>query len=88
VVETRRLVAHFGDGAEPSRAFQRSMADNAAGAFVPYHELDFFEQLAALGRQGAIDFRLIERTRAPVTPATRDAGEGGIPAHREGGPLS
>ena len=60
LVETRRLVAQFGDGDELRAAFERYAATNAEEAYVLYRELDFFEQLAAFEIEGAIDFHLIQ----------------------------
>ena len=60
LVETRRLVAQFGDGDELRVAFERYAATNAEEAYVLYRELDFFEQLAAFEIEGAIDFHLIQ----------------------------
>ncbi len=60
LVETRRLVAQFGDRDELRAAFERYAATNAEEAYVLYRELDFFEQLAAFEIEGAIDFHLIQ----------------------------
>ncbi len=66
LVETRRLVAQFGDPEDLKAAFQHYLASNAAEAYVLYRELDFFEQLAAFEIQGAIDFHLIELMLGPT----------------------
>ena len=66
LVETRRLVAQFGDRDELKVAFQRYAATNAREAYVLYRELDFFEQLAAFEIQGAIDFHLVELMLGPT----------------------
>jgi hypothetical protein len=60
LAETRRLAARFKSPAELSTAFARYAKDNAREAYVLYRELDYFEQLASLERQGAFDFELIE----------------------------
>ena len=59
LVEARRLINRFDGKEDLSKAFQRYVADNAPEAYVLYRELDYFEQLAALERQGAFDFELI-----------------------------
>jgi hypothetical protein len=60
LVETRRLVARFATKEELSAAFQRYIAENAAEAYVLFRELDYFEQLGALERLGAVHFDLVE----------------------------
>ncbi len=60
LVEARRLVARFDDKEQFCAAFQRFIADNAPEAYVLYRELDYFEQLAALERLGALNFELVE----------------------------
>jgi hypothetical protein len=60
LVETRRLVARFETKEALCAAFQHYMADNSIEAFVFYRELDYFEQLGALERLGAIHFDLVE----------------------------
>ena len=60
LVETRRLAAQFKDPGDLAAAFERYVEANSPEAYVLYRELDFFEQLAALERQRAIDFELIE----------------------------
>ena len=61
LVETRRLVARFKSGDELRRALEGFIARNDVEAYVLYREPDYFEQVAALERQGAIDFELIRR---------------------------
>jgi hypothetical protein len=60
LVEARRLVASFTGPDELAEAFARYVADNAPESYVLYRELDYFEQLAALARTGAIDEQMIE----------------------------
>jgi hypothetical protein len=60
LTETRRLVSGFAGPGELATAFSRYVADNAPEAYVLYRELDYFEQLAALERIGAIDAEMIE----------------------------
>jgi hypothetical protein len=60
LVETRRLVARFETKEALCDAFQRYIADNAMEAYVLYRELDYFEQLGALERLGAVRFDLVE----------------------------
>ena len=59
LVEARRLIARFPTSEELQAAFRRYLADDAPEAYVLYRELDYFEQLAALERAGAVDFELI-----------------------------
>jgi hypothetical protein len=59
MTETRRLVAQFGTPAALRDALRVFMSENAAEAYVLFRELDYFEQLGALERHGAIDFELI-----------------------------
>jgi hypothetical protein len=59
LVETRRLVGQFKTKEELSAAFQGFIASNSIEAYVLYRELDYFEQLAALERLGALDFELV-----------------------------
>jgi hypothetical protein len=59
LVETRRLVGQFTSKEDLASAFSRYIAENAMEAFILYRELDYFEQLAALEREGAFDFSLI-----------------------------
>jgi len=60
LVEARRMVGRFKSPDELRDAFATYVATNAREAYVMYRELDFFEQLAALERQGAVDLELIE----------------------------
>jgi len=60
LVEARRMVRRFKSPEELRDAFAGYVAADAREAYVFYRELDFFEQLAALERQGAVDFELIE----------------------------
>jgi hypothetical protein len=60
LVEARRLFASFNTPQELAGAFGSYVADDAPEAYVLYRELDFFEQLAALERRGAVDFELIK----------------------------
>src|SRR3954451_24311765 len=60
LTETRRLVSGFGGPDELATAFSGYVASNAPEAYVLYRELDYFEQLAALERIGAIDAEMIE----------------------------
>ena len=59
LVETRRLVGQFKSKDDLASAFRRYIAENSMEAFILYRELDYFEQLAALEREGAFDFSLI-----------------------------
>ena len=59
LVETRRLVAQFETPGELRDAFQRYIATNAPEAYVLYREPDYFEQLGALERVGAVNFDLL-----------------------------
>jgi hypothetical protein len=60
LVESRRLLAHFATPQALAAAFPDYVAGNAPEAYVCYRELDYFEQLAALERAGAIDFALVK----------------------------
>jgi hypothetical protein len=60
LVEVRRLFASFETPEALACAFQKYVADDAPEAYVLYRELDYFEQLAALERLGAIAFELIK----------------------------
>lgn len=60
LVEARRMVSRFKSPEELRDAFAGYVAADALEAYVFYRELDYFEQLAALERQGAVDFELIE----------------------------
>lgn len=59
LVEARRLVNDFEDSEALATAFRHFVAANAPEAYVLYRELDYFEQLGALERRGAVDFELI-----------------------------
>ncbi|HMF84363.1 MAG TPA: hypothetical protein VKI01_13915 [Acidimicrobiia bacterium] len=59
MVETRRLVAGFRTKEELKAAFLNYVESNAAEAYVLYRELDYFEQLGALERVGAVNFELV-----------------------------
>jgi hypothetical protein len=59
LVEARRLVASFASPEQLAVAFRGYVERNDHDAYVLYRELDFFEQLAALERLGAIDFDLV-----------------------------
>ena len=60
LVETRRLVARFETSEDLCAAFQRYIAENSIEAYVLYRELDYFEQLGALERLGAVHFDLVQ----------------------------
>jgi hypothetical protein len=60
LVEARRMVRRFKSPEELREAFAAYVAADAPEAYVLYRELDYFEQLAALERQGAFDFELIK----------------------------
>jgi hypothetical protein len=60
LVETRRLVRRFKSPEELSDAFAAYVAADAPEAYVLYRELDFFEQLGALERLGALNFELVK----------------------------
>ncbi len=60
LVEARRMVARFKSADELRDAFAAYVADDAPEAYVLYRELDYFEQLAALERQGGFDLELIK----------------------------
>jgi hypothetical protein len=60
LLETRRLVAGFKSADELGNAFAGFVAANAPEAYVLQRELDYFEQLAALERWGALDLELIK----------------------------
>ena len=64
-VETRRLVAQFKSRDELRRALEGYIARNDVEAYVLYRELDYFEQLAALERMGAIDFEFVRLLLGP-----------------------
>jgi hypothetical protein len=60
LVETRRLVARFATREDLRDAFVGYIEANAVEAYVLYRELDYFEQLGALERVGALHFQLVE----------------------------
>lgn len=60
LVETRRLVAQFETKEDLRAAFQRYLAANSPELYVLYRELDYFEQLGALERVGAVNFDLLQ----------------------------
>ena len=60
LVEARRMVARFESAEELRDAFAAYVAADAPEAYVLYRELDYFEQLAALERQGGFDLELIK----------------------------
>jgi hypothetical protein len=60
LVECRRLVASFGSAEELKAAFHRYRETNAPELYVLYREPDYFEQVGALERMGAIRFELIQ----------------------------
>jgi hypothetical protein len=60
LVESRRMVGRFKSADELRDAFAAYVATDAPEAYVLYRELDYFEQLAALERQGAFDLELIK----------------------------
>ncbi len=60
LVEARHMVGRFKSPQELRDALARYVATGAPEAYVLYRELDYFEQLAALERQGAFDFELIK----------------------------
>jgi hypothetical protein len=59
LVETRRLVAGFGTREELRAAFLHYVETNAPEAYVLFRELDYYEQLGALERVGAVNFELV-----------------------------
>jgi hypothetical protein len=59
LVETRRLVAGFKTKEALKAAFLQYVQANAVEAYVLYRELDYFEQLGALERVGAVNFELV-----------------------------
>src|SRR5262249_44784737 len=60
LVESRRMLGGFRTPEELSVAFQGYVAADAPEAYILYRELDYFEQLAALEKRGAMDFELIK----------------------------
>jgi hypothetical protein len=61
LIESRRLVSSYRTPDELASAFQRFVSSNSPDAYTLYRELDFFEQLAALERAGAVDTTLIRQ---------------------------
>jgi hypothetical protein len=59
LVEARRLIAQFQTPHALADAMTRFIAENSANAYVLYRELDYFEQLGALEKHGAVDFEMI-----------------------------
>jgi hypothetical protein len=80
LIETRRLVAEFKTSEDLSAAFQDYIATNASEAYVLYRELDYFEQLGALERHGAIDFEFIRSLVGPTLVRRWDLWEPSIEA--------
>jgi hypothetical protein len=84
--EARRLFARFKSAEELRDAFAVYVAADAPEAYVLYRELDFFEQLAALERQGAFDLELVKVLLGPTLidrwekwrPALRQAHGPGV----------
>jgi hypothetical protein len=60
LVEARRMVRRFKSPEDLRDAFVAYVAADAPEAYVLYRELDYYEQLAALERQGAFDLELIK----------------------------
>jgi hypothetical protein len=60
LVEARRLLATFETSEELKAAFARYVAEGATEAYVLYRELDYFEQMAAMEKRGALDLELIQ----------------------------
>ena len=60
LVETRRFVGEFKTPEDLKTALEGFIASNSMQAYVLYRELDYFEQLTALERVGAIDFELVK----------------------------
>ena len=57
--ETRQMVAQFESGDALREALLQYVAENSHNAFILYRELDYFEQLGALEKDGGFDFELI-----------------------------
>jgi hypothetical protein len=66
MVESRRLVDRFKSPEELREAFTGWVASGAPEAYVAYRELDYFEQVAMLERQGAFDLELIRLLMYPT----------------------
>ena len=60
LVQARQLLARFEAPEDLAAAFKRYVAEGSPEAYTLYRELDYFEQLAALERFGALDFGLIK----------------------------
>jgi hypothetical protein len=60
LVEARRMANRFSSAEELRDAFAAFVAADAPEAYVLFRELDYFEQLAAMERMGALDLKLIE----------------------------
>ena len=78
LVEARRLVGRFKSPEQLRDALARYVATDAPEAYVLYRELDYFEQLAALERQGAFDFELIKLMLGPTLVARWELWEPAI----------
>lgn len=65
LVETRHLVAQLQTPQALADAMTRFIAENSVQAFVLYRELDYFEQLGALEKHGAVDFEMIRTLLGP-----------------------
>ena len=78
LVEARRLIGRYKSPDELRDAFARYVANDAPEAYVLYRELDYFEQLAALERQGAFDFELIKLMLGPTLVARWELWEPAI----------
>jgi hypothetical protein len=59
LVEARRLIAQYPTPQALADAMTGFIAENSVHAYVLYRELDYFEQLGALDRHGAVDFEII-----------------------------
>lgn len=60
LVEARRMANRFSSAEELRDAFAGFVAADAPEAYVLFRELDYFEQLAAMERLGALDLDFIE----------------------------
>ena len=78
LVEARRMVGRFKSPEQLRDALAGYVATDAPEAYVLYRELDYFEQLAALERQGAFDFELIKLMLGPTLVARWDLWEPAI----------
>lgn len=59
MIEARQLVARYPTPRELAEALERYGPETARESFVLYREPDYFEQIAALERSGAVDFAMI-----------------------------